>query len=95
MCDGPRRLSHRQIVQHDVHEIDEKGIARQLLQFLNWVAETRGMPHVSLDINFLDTAADHPFASVTSVRKAHLVKKMLRNNGLIKSLDLVELHFFR
>lgn len=86
------------MARHDMREIDERGIARPLAEFLDRVAAANGMLHVSLDVDFLDPA-HAPGVGTTvpggaTVREAHLVMEMIHESGLMTSLDVVELNPF-
>ncbi|SIS88601.1 arginase [Phaeovulum vinaykumarii] len=80
----------------DMRQIDERGIAAPLAEFLHKVSAADGMLHVSLDVDFLEPAIA-PAAGTTvpggaTFREAHLVMEMLHDSGLVTSLDLVELN---
>ena len=83
---------------HDMREIDERGIARPLADFLAKVSAANGMLHVSLDVDFLDPdiapAVGTTVPGGATMREAHLVMEMLHDSGLMTSLDLVELNPF-
>ena len=91
-------LAKTGIHAHDMREIDERGIARPLADFLDRVAAANGMLHVSLDVDFLDPdiapAVGTTVPGGATVREAHLVMEMLYDSGLMTSLDLVELNPF-
>lgn len=98
--DGPEReaLEQTAIHRHDMREIDERGIARPLAEFLDRVAAANGMLHVSLDVDFLDPmvapAVGTTVPGGATLREAHLVMEMLHDSGLLTSMDLVELNPF-
>src|SRR6056297_1432166 len=98
--DGAEReaLADTAIRTHDMREIDERGIARPLAEFLDDVARAGGMLHVSLDVDFLDPsfapAVGTTVPGGATIREAHLVKEMVCDSGLLTSLDLVELNPF-
>ncbi|SEK96358.1 arginase [Roseovarius azorensis] len=91
-------LQATQIRCHDMREIDERGIARPLAEFLDTVASARGALHVSLDVDFLDPsfapAVGTTVPGGATIREAHLVMEMICDSGLMTSLDLVELNPF-
>ncbi|MFD0979246.1 arginase [Tropicimonas aquimaris] len=83
---------------HDMRAIDEAGIARLLEPFLETVAGSGGLLHVSLDVDFLDPgiapAVGTTVPGGATFREAHLVMEMLHDSRLVSSLDLVELNPF-
>ena len=91
-------LQATQIRCHDMREIDERGIARPLAEFLDTMASARGALHVSLDVDFLDPsfapAVGTTVPGGATIREAHLVMEMICDSGLMTSLDLVELNPF-
>lgn len=82
----------------DMRQIDERGIAAPLREFLEKVAGANGMLHVSLDVDFLEptiaSAVGTTVPGGATLREAHLVMEMLHDSGLVTSLDLVELNPF-
>ncbi|WP_187431000.1 Arginase [Roseobacter fucihabitans] len=82
----------------DMREIDETGIAKPLSGFLERVARSNGMLHVSLDVDFLDPSVAPAVGTTVpggaTIREGHLVMEMLHDSGLMTSLDLVELNPF-
>jgi arginase len=86
------------IARHDMREIDERGIARPLQEFLARVSDENGMLHVSLDVDFLDPASAPGVGTTVpggaTVREAHLVMEMIHDSNLMTSLELVELNPF-
>jgi arginase len=98
--DGAERaaLAGTAIRTHDMREIDERGIARPLAEFLSEVGKANGRLHVSLDVDFLDPsfapAVGTTVPGGASIREAHLVMEMVCDSGLLSSLDLVELNPF-
>ncbi|MYM54998.1 arginase [Thalassovita mangrovi] len=86
------------ITVHDMRAIDETGVAAPLSAFLNRVAATNGILHVSLDVDFLDPAIAPAVGTTVpggaTFREAHLIMEMLHDSGLVGSLDLVELNPF-
>ncbi len=86
------------IRRHDMREIDERGIARPLGDFLDRVAAENGMLHVSLDVDFLDPSIAPAVGTTVpggaTIREGHLVMEMICDSGLMTSLDLVELNPF-
>ena len=83
---------------YDMGRIDEHGISRLLLPFLESVAKSNGLLHVSLDVDFLDPeiapAVGTTVPGGATFREAHLVMELLGDSGLVTSLDLVELNPF-
>jgi len=98
--DGAERetLAGTAIRTHDMREIDERGIARPLAEFLADVERAQGALHVSLDVDFLDPsfapAVGTTVPGGATIREAHLVMEMVSDSGLLTSLDLVELNPF-
>jgi len=86
------------IQRHDMREIDERGIARPLGEFLDRVRAANGLLHVSLDVDFLDPtfapAVGTTVPGGATLREGHLVMEMICDSGLMSSLDLVELNPF-
>ena len=82
----------------DMRQIDERGIAAPLTEFLDRVSAANGMLHVSLDVDFLEPAIAPAVGTTVpggaTFREAHLVMEMLHDSGLVTSLDLVELNPF-
>jgi arginase len=89
-------LSSTGVVVHDMRAIDERGVAPLLEPFLRRVAATRGLLHVSFDVDFLDPGIAPGVGTAVpggaTFREAQLVMEMLRDSGLVASLDLVELN---
>jgi arginase len=83
---------------HDMRAIDEHGVAPLLGAFVARVAESNGMLHVSLDVDFLDPAIAPGVGTIVpggaTFREAHLIMEMLHDSGLVASLDVVELNPF-
>ncbi len=91
-------LDDTKVSRHDMREIDERGIARPLSEFLERVEAANGALHVSLDVDFIDPA-HAPGVGTTvpggaTVREAHLAMEMIHDSGRMTSLDLVELNPF-
>jgi len=86
------------IRRHDMREIDERGIARPLAEFLDLVAAENGLLHVSFDVDFLDPSIAPAVGTTVpggaTMREGHLVMEMICDSGLMTSLDLVELNPF-
>lgn len=82
----------------DMRAIDEDGIAKPLLAFLEKVKKANGLLHVSLDVDFLDPAIAPAVGTTVpggaTFREGHLVMEILGDSGLVSSLDLVELNPF-
>ena len=93
-----RVLAEGHIEVHDMRSIDERGIAAPLAGFLGRAAGAGAMVHVSLDVDFLDPGIAPGVGTTVpggaTFREAHLVMEMLRDSGLVRSLDLVELNPF-
>jgi arginase len=91
-------LAEAGVLVHDMRAIDEHGIAPLLGAFLDQVAASGGLLHVSLDVDFLDPAVAPGVGTTVpggaTFREAHLVMEMLHDSGLVRSLDLVELNPF-
>lgn len=82
----------------DMRLIDEQGIARPLMRFLDRVAASNGRLHVSFDVDFIDPSIAPAVGTTVpggaTFREAHLVFEMLHDSGLVTSLDLAELNPF-
>ncbi|WP_282026051.1 arginase [Limimaricola cinnabarinus] len=82
----------------DMRQIDERGIAAPLAEFLARVEAADGLLHVSLDVDFLDPSIAPAVGTTVpggaTFREAHLAMEMLHDSGLVTSLDLVELNPF-
>lgn len=93
-----KALAETGVTVHDMRAIDEHGIAPLLRTFLLRVADSGGMLHVSLDVDFLDPSIAPAVGTTVpggaTFREAHLVMEMLSDSGLVTSLDLVELNPF-
>lgn len=98
--DEPERcqLANSGIEVFDMRALDEQGVAKPLLQFLNRVAAANGHLHVSLDVDFLEPqiapAVGTTVPGGATFREAHLIMELLHDSGLVTSLDLVELNPF-
>lgn len=83
---------------HDMRSIDEYGVKRPLMRFLEKVRAANGALHVSLDVDFLDPAIAPAVGTTVpggaTFREAHLIMELLCDSGLVSSLDLVELNPF-
>ena len=83
---------------YDMRTIDENGVAKLLLPFLEQVAQTNGLLHVSLDVDFIEPdiapAVGTTVPGGATFREAHHIMEMLHDSGLVSSLDLVELNPF-
>src|SRR5690606_19462966 len=81
---------------HDMSEIDRKGIAPLIQDFLETVRGADGLLHVSLDLDFLDPqvapGVGTPVAGGVTLREAHLAMEMLYESSRVTSLDVVELN---
>lgn len=82
----------------DMRMIDEEGIVAPLRRFLETIASTGGMLHVSFDVDFLEPSIAPAVGTTVpggaTFREAHLVMEILHDSGLVSSLDLVELNPF-
>lgn len=90
------RLQKHPITVHDMRAIDEFGVVSLLRPFIDKVAASNGILHVTLDVDFLDPEIA-PGVNTTvpggaTFREAHLIMEMLFDSGCVGSLDLVELN---
>ncbi|UWQ14950.1 arginase [Aliiroseovarius sp. M344] len=98
--DGMERdlLQSSGVQTYDMRSIDENGVAKLLLPFLDQVAQTNGLLHVSLDVDFIEPdiapAVGTTVPGGATFREAHHIMEMLHDSGLVSSLDLVELNPF-
>ncbi|AUM75820.1 arginase [Paracoccus jeotgali] len=98
--DGPERAAIQSAGMRaiDMRQIDERGIAAPLAEFIAEVRAANGMLHLSLDVDFLDPAIAPAVGTTVpggaTFREAHLAMEMLHDSGLVTSLDLVELNPF-
>ncbi len=98
--DAPERefITQSGMTAIDMRQIDERGIAAPLTEFLERVKAADGMLHVSLDVDFLEPAIAPAVGTTVpggaTFREAHLVMEMLHDSSLATSLDLVELNPF-
>ncbi|WP_347140847.1 arginase [Paracoccus sp. SSK6] len=98
--DGPERAAIQAAGMRaiDMRQIDERGIAAPLAEFIEEVRAADGMLHLSLDVDFLDPSIAPAVGTTVpggaTFREAHLVMEMLHDSGLVTSLDLVELNPF-
>lgn len=97
-CIEKERLNNCSIEVHDMRALDENGVVKPLLGFLEKVLAARGALHVSLDVDFLEPAIAPAVGTTVpggaSFREAHLIMELLHDSGLVTSLDLVELNPF-
>jgi len=93
-----RHLSNSNIAVHDMHSIDEHGVAAPLRSFLGRVRKANGVLYVSLDVDFLEPnitpAVGTTARGGATFREAYLIMEMLCDSGVVTSLDLVELNPF-
>lgn len=86
------------VTTHDMRSLDENGVVRPLVAFLDRVAAANGFLHVSLDVDFIDPthapAVGTTVPGGVTVREAHLIMEILHDSGLVTSLDMVELNPF-
>ncbi|RTL50770.1 MAG: arginase [Bradyrhizobiaceae bacterium] len=91
-------LGRRDVWIADMRRIDEFGVGVLMREFIERVRSRNGVLHVSLDVDFLDPAATPGVGTTVpggaTYREAHLVMEMLRDSGLVRSIDLVELNPF-
>lgn len=91
-------LSQRDVWIADMRRIDEFGVAVLMREVIEQVKAKNGVLHVSLDVDFLDPVTAPGVGTTVpggaTYREAHLVMEMLRDSGLVRSLDLVELNPF-
>ncbi len=98
--DAPERdfITRSGMTAIDMRQIDERGIATPLTEFLERVRAANGVLHVSLDVDFLEPAIAPAVGTTVpggaTFREAHLAMEMLHDSGLVTSLDLVELNPF-
>ena len=98
--DAPERdfITRAGMTAIDMRQIDERGIAAPLAEFLESVSAAGGILHVSLDVDFLEPAIAPAVGTTVpggaTFREAHLVMEMLHDSDLVTSLDLVELNPF-
>ena len=82
-----------------MHAIGQVGVRLPLQHILELVALREGVLHVSFDIDVLDPeaapAVGTPVPGGLSLSQARLVMRMLRQSGLVGSLDLAELNPLR
>ncbi|WP_146344598.1 arginase [Phaeobacter marinintestinus] len=82
----------------DMRAIDETGVQKLLMPFVEEVARENGMLHVSLDVDFIEPdiapAVGTTVPGGATFREAHLIMEILHDAGLVTSLDLVELNPF-
>lgn len=91
-------LKGRDYAVNDMRVLDERGIVAPLREFLQLVEHSKGMLHVSLDVDFLDPSIAPGVGTTvpggTTFREAHLVMELLCEQNLVTSLDLAELNPF-
>ncbi|WP_116133646.1 arginase [Tropicimonas sp. IMCC34043] len=91
-----RRLAALGIDAHPMADLHRTGVTAPLAAFLDRVAREGGDLHVSFDVDFLDPAIA-PGTGTTEAggateAQAGQIAAMLRDSGLVSSLDLVELN---
>jgi arginase len=78
----------------DMREIGERGVAAPMRRILETVAEHDGVLHLSLDADFVDPAfipaVNVPVPGGIAYAEAHLIMEMLKESGLVVSLDVAE-----
>lgn len=91
-------LAQRDVWIADMRRIDEFGVGVLIREVIERVSKQSGVLHVSLDVDFLDPLTAPGVGTTVpggaTYREAHLVMEMLRDSGLVRSLDLVELNPF-
>lgn len=91
-------LSRRDVWIADMRRIDEFGVGVLIREAIERVSRQGSVLHVSLDVDFLDPLSAPGVGTTVpggaTYREAHLVMEMLRDSGLVRSLDLVELNPF-
>lgn len=91
-------LKGRDYAINDMRVLDERGIVAPLRAFLQLVEHSKGMLHVSLDVDFLDPSIAPGVGTTVpggaTFREAHLVMELLHEQNLATSLDLAELNPF-
>lgn len=82
-----------------MYAIDQVGVRLPLQHILELVALRDGVLHVSFDVDVLDPgfapAVGTPVPGGLSLGQARLVMRMLRQSGLVASLDIAELNPLR
>src|SRR5262245_46578606 len=77
-------------------KIEQRGVAASMRRILKTVAEGDGVLHVSLDADFVDPAfipaVNVPVPGGVSYAQARLIMGMLKDSGLVVSLDVAELN---
>jgi ornithine cyclodeaminase len=93
--EGELLRAHR-VTMCGVGDIRETGIDARLKPFLARVADAGGMLHVSFDVDFLDPGVapgvSTPVASGCTTGEARRILELVRESGLMTSLDIVELN---
>jgi arginase len=81
---------------HGMAALRECGADRLLEPFLHDVAEANGLLHVSFDVDFLDPgiapATGTPVPGGASLAEARRIMALVRESGLMTSLDIAELN---
>jgi arginase len=87
-------LRRRGVNLVDMREIGERGVAAPMRHILDTVAEHDGVLHVSLDADCVDPAfipaVNVPVPGGITYGEAHLIMEMLKESGLVVSLDVAE-----
>ncbi len=96
--DERRALAGSGVTVHDMRALDEYGVGTLVGRFIERVASSGGLLHVSLDVDFLEPAIAPGVGTTVpggaTFREAHLIMEMLNDSGLVSSIDLVELNPF-
>ena len=76
-CSEKNRLSQCPIEVHDMRALDENGVVKPLLGFLEKVATAKGALHVSFDVDFLEPSIAPAVGTTVpggaTFREAHLI----------------------
>lgn len=89
-------LSVRPVQLHGMSAIRRHGPAKLLGPFLRQVRDAGGRLHVSLDVDFLDPSiapgVNTSVPNGATLDEARTIVELVRDSGLLASLDLVELN---
>jgi arginase len=91
-----RLVKRHGVRAHGMAALRDYGVTRLLSPFLNEVAEAGGLLHVSFDVDFLDPAVapavGTPAVEGACIRETQRIMELVRESGLMTSLDIVELN---
>src|SRR3974390_1977633 len=91
-------MRRRNVSVADMRAIDEFGVGVLIRKVIDKVRARNGVLHVSFDVDFLDpTTAPGVGTTVpggATSREAHLVRELLHDSNLVRSVDIVELNPF-